>query len=359
MRKVEQLARPSARRVRRGALVAVVAAVTLFAAACGGGGGGGAPQPAPAPGGNNAAAAGEAPPDAASVTATAGEFPLPPGTPGAGKPPVAIGTKDFPEEFVLGQLYTQALQAKGFTVNLTPNIGGSEVIDKAFQANQIQMYPEYLGEIATSIAGQPKAPPTAMQTYQVVQQFEQTQRGATLFQQTPFQDTDVLIVKPQFAQQHQLQAIPDLNRVGPGGQGVTVAAQPPFRTRYNGLVGMQQAYGLTNVQFLGLQAGTTYQALDANQANVADAFSTDAQLLSGNYVQLADPQNIFGSQYVAPVVKQAVAQQQGPAFEQTCNWVSSLLTTRAIQAMNQQVQANGADPAVVARQFLDANGLHR
>lgn len=343
---------------RHGLLLGLVAIVALLATACGGG----SSTAAPPPGGSTPPSSGQEadagpPPGAEDVTATTGEFALPAGTPGAGRPPVAIGTKDFPEQFVLGQLYTQALQAKGFQMTLKPNIGGSEVIDTAFQANQIQMYPEYLGEIATSIAGAPKAPPTPLQTYTDVLQFERSQRGATLFQQTPFQDTDVLIVSPQFAQQNNLRTIPDLNNVGPGGQGITVAAQPPFRSRFNGLVGMQQAYGLTNAQFLGLQVGTTYQALDAGQANVADAFSTDAQLLSGNYVELADPQNIFGSQYVAPVIKQEVADAEGPAFEQTCNWVSSLLSTRAIQALNQQVQANGADPAAIAQQFLAANGL--
>ena len=65
--------------------------------------------------------------------------------PGKGKPPVTLGTKDFTEEFVLGELYKQALEAKGYTVNLKKNIGATEIIDKALTSDEIDGYPEYLG----------------------------------------------------------------------------------------------------------------------------------------------------------------------------------------------------------------------
>jgi osmoprotectant transport system substrate-binding protein len=120
---------------------------------------------------------------------------------------------------------------------------------------------------------------------------------------------------------------------------------------------MAQVYGLTGVQFLAVGPDETYGALEAGQAQVADGFSTDAQLTSGRYVELDDPRNIFGFQYVAPVVKQATLAQEGPAFAQTCNWVSALLTVDDIRAMNQQVQLGGADEATVATQFLARHGL--
>ena len=149
----------------------------------------------------------------------------------------------------------------------------------------------------------------------------------------------------------------DLGKVGPGGQGVTVAGPVEFQTRQTGLVGMKEAYNLPNLGFLPAQAGSQYQAIDQGSAQAADAFSTDYQLLGGKYTPLSDPKGVFGFQYVAPVVKQATLQAQGPEFQQTLNWVSSLLSTQAIQAMNQQVQGNGADPAAVAAQFLQANGV--
>ncbi|NMO92433.1 glycine betaine ABC transporter substrate-binding protein [Actinomycetospora sp. TBRC 11914] len=345
------------RRGRRLSLVGsvgIAAATALLLAACGGGGSSSAPpSSSAAPAGSD-----QVPADAVSVTAQTGQVQLPAGKPGTGKPVVIIGDKNFPEEYVLGQLYAQALQAKGYTVQLKPNIGGSELIDTAFASNQINMYPEYLGEIVTSVAKQP-APPSASATYNAAKQFEETQRQGTLTLQTPFQDTDTIVVPAAYAQQHQLASVPDLNKVGPGGQGVTVAGQIEFKTRQTGLVGMQQQYGLTNLGFLSTPAGSQYTALDQNAAQAADAFSTDYQLLTNKYTALSDPKGIFGFQYVAPVVKQATVQAEGPEFTQTLNWVSSLLTTKAIQALNQQVQGNGADPAAVSAQFLQANGVNK
>lgn len=335
----------------RRAPLAGLAAVALFAAAaCGGGGGGGA-------GSTNApSAASDTPPDAVSVTANMQQNPLPQGTPGAGKPPVIIGSKNIAENTLIGEMYAQALRAKGYTVTTKNSIGGSELIDKSLQSNEVQMYPEYLGEIVTSVAKQP-APTSASATYQAAKQFEESQRGSTVLLQTPFQDTDTIVVNNAYAQQHGLQQVSDLAKVGPGGQGVTVAGPTEFSTRETGLLGMKSQYGLTNIGYLNTQSGTQYAALDQNAAQAADAFSTDYQLTSGKYTALADPKGVFGYQYVAPVIKQDVVNQQGPEFSATLNWVSSLLTTKAIQALNAQAQGNAANPTQIAQQFLAANGL--
>jgi osmoprotectant transport system substrate-binding protein len=331
--------------VRRPWRIVVALVCLVFAAGCGA-------SPAPPPSGVvRADLVGPA-----EITANVATSPLPAGTPGVGRPAVVIGTKDFSEQFLLGDLYAAALRAKGFTVTLDQNVGDTEIIDSAFASNQIAMYPEYLGEIASGLAQAPAAG-SPLQTYQQAAQFEQTQRAATILLQTPYQNTDVLVVRRELAERYGLRSVPDLANIGPAGRGVRVAAQPPFRTRSNGLVGMQQVYGLTNVQFLAVGPDETYSALEAGQAEVADGFSTDAQLTSGRYVELDDPRNIFGFQYVAPVVKQTTLAQAGPAFAQTCNWVSGLLTVGNIRAMNQQVQLGGADEATVATEFLTQHGL--
>jgi osmoprotectant transport system substrate-binding protein len=330
---------------RHGSMVASLTVLTMAVAACGGAGSG-------AGAGSGSSAGGG--PGASGPASNAG---LPQGTPGQGKPTVTLGTKDFPEEFLLGELYQQALQAKGYTVNLKSNIGGSEVIDTAFQSGQIDAYPEYTGEILSSVAHQTGRTTSAQETFDKAKAFEEQNRGATLLPQTPFQDIDVVIVKPDFAKKYSLQSIGDLGKVGPGGQGVSWAAQPPDKTRYAGLLGMQQAYGLTNVKFVGVPVGVPYNALDSGAVNSADAFSTDGQLTTGKYQQLDDPKHIMGFQHVAPVVKQSVLNQQGPEFAQTLNWVDSLLTQKAILAMNAAIQLNHQDPTTVAKQFLAANGL--
>ena len=88
-----------------------------------------------------------------------------------------------------------------------------------------------------------------------------------------------------------------------------------------------------------------------------NVFTTDAQLLSGKFKLLADPKHVFGYQNVAPIVRQSVLAAEGPAFAETLNKVSALLTIKAIQQMNAGVSIDKQSPASVAQQFLHANGL--
>jgi osmoprotectant transport system substrate-binding protein len=272
--------------------------------------------------------------------------------PGAGKPPVTIGDKNFTEEYILGDLYADALKAKGFTVNLKPNIGSSEIIWKAAVSGQIDMYPEYTGTLLTAIAQDNKPPVSAVQTYQLAKNYVEL-HGFTLLDQTPFYDSDALAATKAFATKHGLSTIADLKKLG---HSLKMGGAPEFATRSAGLVGLKQQYGL-NPTFVPLAIGITYKAIDTGQVDVFDAFTTDAQLASGKYVLLPDPKRVFGFQNVAPIVKKSVLDAEGPAFAQTINRVSALLTLPAIQKMNAAVALDQQSPAAVAQEFLKANGL--
>jgi osmoprotectant transport system substrate-binding protein len=106
-----------------------------------------------------------------------------------------------------------------------------------------------------------------------------------------------------------------------------------------------------------LSIGLVYKALDSGQVQSSDVFTTDAPLTSGKYQILTDPKHVFGFQNVAPIVKKSVLAAEGPAFAQTIDKVSSLLTIKAIQTMNAAVALDQQAPATVAHQFLAANGL--
>jgi osmoprotectant transport system substrate-binding protein len=168
-------------------------------------------------------------------------------------------------------------------------------------------------------------------------------------QPTPFQNHDELAVLKAFAAEHHLTTTEQLKGLGPLKYG----AYTPEQTRYEGLVGLQQAYGLDNLQFVPLGLGSpVYAALDSGRVQVGGASSTDPQLRSGKYTVLSDPKNIFGYQNLAPVVNKAVLSREGPAFAQTLNAVSSRLTTAAIQRLNAEVVLGHRSPADAARQFL-------
>ena len=215
------------------------------------------------------------------------------------------------------------------------------------------MYPEYTGVILSELAHQTKRPSDADAAYAAAKKFEEG-RGFTLLDKTPFFDSDALAVKPPYAQKNGLKTVADLKKVN---GSISLGAPPEFRTRFSGLVGLKQDYGLTNIAFKPLSIGLQYKALDTGRIDAADVFTTDGQLQRGSYVVLKDPKFIFGFQNVAPVVSQKVLDREGPAFAQTLNSVSSKLTAEAMQRMNAAVDIDKRKPAAVAKAFLAANGL--
>src|SRR3984885_7926308 len=133
-----------------------------------------------------------------SSTATATTTATTVSGPGPGKPPVTIGDKNFTEENILGQLYTQALQAKGYKVTVKENVGSSEIIYKALTSGQIEMYPEYTGTLLSAIANQTREPASATAAYSQAKAFVE-KHGLTLLSYTPFYDSDALATLPTYA----------------------------------------------------------------------------------------------------------------------------------------------------------------
>ena len=272
--------------------------------------------------------------------------------PGKGKPAVRLGTKDFTEEFVLGELYKQALEAKGYTVNLKKNIGSTEIIDKALTSGQIDGYPEYLGVSVAVVAGKDIIPKSDQETYDLAKTFYEG-RGQTISQQTPFFDVDAIATTKDFAAKNGLKTVADLKKL----PSFTVGARPEFKSRYQGLKGMQKVYGLNNAKFKQLALGIQYQALDSGDVDSANVFSTDAQLASGKYTVLEDPKGIFGYQHVAMVMDTKKNDALGPEFFATIDDVSKLLTNDAMISMNKAVAIDKQPEADVAKKFLQANGV--
>jgi osmoprotectant transport system substrate-binding protein len=273
--------------------------------------------------------------------------------PDASKPTVILGTKNFAEEYILGQLYKQALEAKGFKVTYKENIGSTEIIDTALTSGKINMYPEYTGVIVQVVFHKPLSAKTARATYELAKRLQET-RGFTLFNPTPFFDTDAIATLKTTAAKYGLSSVPDLKKV----KGLTLGGQPEFRTRNTGLVGLRNIYGITSVKFVPLAGISPYAALDAGKVQAAAVFSTDPPLGAGSkYKVLSDPKHLFGFQNVAPVVSMKLAKALGPSFRTTIDKVSAKLTTPAIIAMNKAVIVDQQKPAGVAKAFLKANGL--
>ena len=264
--------------------------------------------------------------------------------------PIIVGTKNFPEQYVLGQLYKQALEAAGFDVQYKENIASTELIDTSLKSEKITMYPEYTGIMLSVTFKKKTLPKTAGATYALAKRLY-AKRGQTLLTQTPFQDVDVIAVTRATAKKYGLKSLGDLRKV----PNLDLAAFPEWETRWTGEIGAR--YGVKGFDFVPLAGISAYQLLDQKKVLAADVFTTDPQLLSGKYVQLRDPQNMFGFQHVAPVVSKKLVSEYGTKFTSTVNKVSRLLSVKAIAAMNKAVGVDKKPAADVAAAFLKANGL--
>jgi osmoprotectant transport system substrate-binding protein len=273
--------------------------------------------------------------------------------PGKGKPAITIGTKDFTEEFILGNLYAQALQAKGYKITLKENIGATEITDKALTGGQIDAYPEYTGETTATVFGKNKLYKSAQETVADAKALYE-KRGQVVSNPTPFEDVDAIATTKEFATKNGLSSVGDLKKLS----SFTIGARPEFKDRFVGLKGMEQVYGIKNAKFKQLALGLQYPSLDKGDVDSANVFSTDAQLASGKYTVLKDPQGVFGFQNILFVMdKKKYDAVGGQQFMDIINKVNSLLTAEAMRSMNSAVDIDKKKPADVAKAFLQANGL--
>lgn len=268
------------------------------------------------------------------------------------RPPIRIGSKNFTEQAILGELYRQALEAKGYDVVLKPDVGSTEIIHRALRRGALDMYPEYVGVLLSEVADQ-RAPRSAAAAYERAKAFEK-QAGFTMLAQTPFSDSNALAVKPPFARRHGLRTIGDLRRL-PGS--VAIAALPEFRTRFEGLDGLREVYGLRNLHVRAVAPDGRYRALESGAVDVASVFTTEGQLAGDDYVVLADPRGLFASGHVAPIIDDETLEAHGPKLREAIDAISLALTTPVMRRMNAAVDLGGREPAAVAAEFLRARNL--
>jgi osmoprotectant transport system substrate-binding protein len=268
-------------------------------------------------------------------------------------PVIKIGTKDFTEEFILGELYSQALRARGFKVRLQSNIGASEVTYQALANGTLDMYPEYVGTLLSEIANDTNRPRNPAAAYQRAKRFGE-QFGFTLLAPTPFSDSEALAVTPKFAKRHGVRTIADLRSLA---RKPTIGAPKEFRTRFEGLLGLAQVYGLRKPPFRKLDFDARYPSLDKGKVDVAAVFTTERQLAGSRYVLLDDPRGLFAIQHVAPFISKKTLATHSPRLRTVIDAVSRKLTTAAMRRMNGAVDIDGRSPREVAAEFLRSQSL--
>ena len=267
---------------------------------------------------------------------------------------VTIGTQEFPEARIIGELWREALAVNGYTVDLRKGVGPAEDLDQALKDGEIDGYVAYTGTVLSIVAGEGEEVSglDPEQTYEQAKAFYASQ-DMVMSEMTPFQNRDAIATTRQYAEEHRLRTIADLR----GVDRFTLGGRPEFESLYLGLEGLQQVYRLTNAEFAPFALGAQYAALDNGDADVVNAFTTDPQLATGEYVVLEDPELLFGSQNVVMVVgEEELDRIDAEAFMNVIDTVNSELTEEAVVDMNAQV-TEGRDDATVAVAFLRSVGL--
>jgi glycine betaine/choline ABC-type transport system substrate-binding protein len=267
---------------------------------------------------------------------------------------LTVGSKNFTEEYILGNIYAQALQAAGYDVKTNLNLGSETIAYKALQDGEISGYPEYTSTLLESIFGKTSVPADAQQAYSQAQQ-ELQAKGQTAFPPTPFADANAFGMLKSKADELGITKISDLQGKS---QDLTLYGSPECRERQDCLVGLQNTYGLQFKSFNPVDIGLRYTVLDKGQADASIVFTSDAQLSANpdKYVLLQDDKGIFPAGNVIWVTDQSTVQKAGPDYAATIEKVQKGLTLPVMQELNARVDIDKQDPAAVATQYLREDG---
>lgn len=265
-----------------------------------------------------------------------------------------IGSKNFTEQVLLGELYAQALEAHGVRVERKLGMGGTLIAHQALVSAEIDMYPEYTG---TALANVLKAETLtdADAVYRKVKQHYERELGLRWLTPTRINNTYVLVVLPETARKHGLRTLSDLARVS---RQLVLGAGPEFRNRKDGIPGLRAKYGMQWKEDRQLAIGLRYQALQSRQVDVIDGYATDGQISALGLVKLEDDRRLWPPYFVAPVVRPQALRDVAGA-EAVLDRVSALLDDVSMSEMNWRVDGNKEEPKAVARDFLGKKGVLR
>jgi osmoprotectant transport system substrate-binding protein len=268
---------------------------------------------------------------------------------------ITIGSKNFTEQKILGEIYAQALEAAGYTVQKELNLGDEQTALKALEGGQISAYPEYTGTALLSFFGvkAEDLPSDEGQAYEQAKA-EFAKKQLTALEPTPFVSSNEVAVTKETADKLSLQKISDLEGKS---QDLTLYGTPECRQRLDCLLGLEQVYGLEFGKFTPIDIAQRHEVLTSGRADVSIVFTTDPQITRENEVLLEDDKNMFPPYNSTLVMRQEVADEAGPDLEKTVTLLQEQLTDENMQELNARVDLDKKDAATVAREYLTETGL--
>lgn len=266
---------------------------------------------------------------------------------------IRVGSKDFTEQLILGEIYALVLEDAGFTVERKLNLGGTPVAQAALESEEIDLYPEYTGTGLLTVLKEPaNSDPEAV--YATVSSQYKEQFDLVWLKPAPMNNTQALAMTQEKSAELGITTISDF---ASQADTLTLIGPPEFEVREDGLPGLKTAYGDFQLQaYKPVEPGLRYQGLVDGEADVAVAFGTDGEISAFDLVVLEDDQQLFPPYQVAPVVRQALL-TANPEVATVLDELSPVLTNEVMQGLNYRVSGEGEEPADVAQSFLEEYGL--
>jgi osmoprotectant transport system substrate-binding protein len=269
---------------------------------------------------------------------------------------LTIGSKNFTEQIVLGEIYSQALEAAGYDVSTDLNLGDEQVALKALKSGDISGYPEYTSTALTSFFdfAPEDVPGDAQQAYEESKD-DFTSEGLVSYPPTPFSSANAVGLLTSTANELGAKTISDLQGKS---QDLTLYGSPECRQRIDCLVGLEKYYDLQFKSFTPVDIGLRYEVLDKGDADLSILFTTDAQLFvdPDKYTILEDDKHVLPAGNVIFIASQDAADEAGPDFGATIEKVQQNLTLPVMQELNARVDIDKEKPEQAAQEYLQQYG---
>jgi osmoprotectant transport system substrate-binding protein len=271
---------------------------------------------------------------------------------------VTVGSKNFTEQFILGQIYAQALEAAGYDVKTQLNLGSEQIALRALEDGEVDAYPEYTSTALTSFfKTKPEDVPADAQQAFEDSRADFEERDLTVFPPTPFESANAVGLLTEKADELGVSSISDLEGKS---QELTLYGSPECRQRVDCLVGLEDNYGLQFKKFVPVDIGLRYEVLDKGDADLSILFTTDAQLfVSDDYVILEDDRGVLPAGNVLFVARTETVDEAGPDFGDVVESVQENLTLEVMQELNARVDIDKEKPEDAARAYLEEFGYVR
>lgn len=266
---------------------------------------------------------------------------------------ITIGGKDFTEQYIVVHLMADIIEDRtDIDVDRRENLGGTQVLFNAVKSGDIDLYLDYTGTIYGDTLGYP--PNSNMEeVYQVCKTDLKDELDLDILNQFSFNNTYVLAVRQDTAQEYNLTSISDLARVA---DLLTLGSTLEFLNRDDGIIGLVDHYNFSFGDEVGINGSNKYLALDNGETDVTDAFSTDGLLQKFGLVQLEDDKNFFPPYYAVPILRSGLLDEH-PEIVEPLNELGQLLTDEVMVDLNYQVDELQRQPREVANEFLVEQGL--